>query len=283
MSMHHAVGVSAMNEMLRKVTNALNVLRGKKCPPGISVAINLDFSSSQSRTTYKTKDDIYKVKIDPSQLQLNGQANFGPWFLNGQLSFGGYPSGSFSDVFPAVPAANFSGIVNSGTMYDFTVDGGYNFIKVPGWSVGAFGGYYSHSEYMYGMTTGATGSFPVLSTHWQAARAGLMAAHGFFVGNTPFILMGSVTGLYDNLQSGTFNGNGGGVQTDIRLVFPLPNVPLVGNIFAQYTDMNASGNSVGVPMTVNNQNWAFGGGLSLAFGETAARAPAYPVKALPSK
>lgn len=59
----------------------------------------------------------------------------------------------------------------------------------------------------------------------------------------------------------------GGVQTDIRLVFPLPNVPLVGNIFAQFTDMNASGNSVGVPMTVNNQNWAFGGGLTGSFSE----------------
>jgi hypothetical protein len=247
-----------------------------------TVTVNVNYVNLFSTTTFISPTDTLKVKNDPTQVQLNGRANYGPWFLNGQLSFGGNSSGSFTDMFPAFPAANFSGNVNSGPIYDVIADAGYNFLQGPELRVGAFGGYYSLSEYLYGTIAGGTATIPILADHWQAMRVGVSVEKAFSAASWPFLLKLDIAGLpIVNLQSGGLNAHGDGVQGDVRLIVPIPYLPLTGNIFFQDTYMTVSGTSVGVPMTVRNDNWAIGAGLSYSFGGTTHPAPAYPVKAPP--
>jgi hypothetical protein len=265
----------ALDQVSDQITTAISdtgAISQAQCPSTTYVAVNLNYSDMNSTTTFKTATDTLKVHGDPSMVQLSGQAGAGPWFVDGQIDFAGAPSGSYTDMFPAFPAANFTGHVNSGSVYDLTLDGGYNFIQTLDLRIGGFGGYYSLSSYLYGNVGGGIAAAPVLSDHWQAARAGVAFDKAFSIADTPFVFSGSVAGLFDNLQTGAFNGNGNGVQARVQLMFPVPYLPLTGNVFAQYTDMNASGSTAGVPMSVNNQNWAVGAGLSMAIFGTPAGA-----------
>jgi hypothetical protein len=236
-----------------------------------------------STTTITSPTDRQKIKQDPTQAILVGRADFGPWFLTGQVTFAGTPHGSFSDVFPATPAFNTTATVNSGNVYGFNGDAGYTLWNADGWKVGIFGGYYSFNEELYGVFPGFTGTFPLLSDHWRAGEGGVSIDKAFVVGTEPFDLGVTVAGLYDNLRAGAFNGNGGGVRVNGTLSFPLG--PVIGNIYAQYANLNASGSNTGVPLTFKDEVWTVGFGVTYKFGAppASAAAPSYPVKALPPK
>jgi hypothetical protein len=236
-----------------------------------------------STTTITSPTDRQKIKQDPTQAILVGRADFGPWFLTGQVTFAGTPHGSFSDVFPATPAFNTTATVNSGNVYGFNGDAGYTVWNADGWKIGIFGGYYSFNEELYGVFPGFTGTFSLLSDHWRAGEGGVSVDKAFTVGAEPFDLNVTVAGLYDNLRAGAFNGNGGGVRVNGTLSFPLG--PVMGNIYAQYANLNASGSNTGVPLTYKDEVWTVGFGVTYKFGAPApsAAAPTYPVKALPPK
>lgn len=257
------------------------------CPPpqtGSSTGLYLGggYAWNTSTTTITGPTDRKKIRQDPAQAIIVGRANFGPWFLTGQVTFAGTPNGSFSDVFPATPAFNTTATVSSGNVYGFNGDAGYTVWNADGWHVGIFGGYYSFNEELYGMFPGFAGEFPLLSDHWRAGEGGVSIDKVFTIGMEPFDFNVTVAGLYDNLRAGAFNGNGGGVRVNGTLSFPLG--PVMGNIYAQYANLNASGSNTGVPLTFKDEVWTVGFGVTYKFGAPAAAAsPAYPVKALPSK
>jgi hypothetical protein len=236
-----------------------------------------------STTTITSPIDQQKIKQDPTQALLVGRANFGPWFLTGQVTFAGTPHGSFSDVFPATPAFNTTATVNSGNVYGFNGDAGYTVWNADGWKMGIFGGYYSFNEELYGVFPGFAGTFSLLNDHWGAGEGGVSIEKAFMIGAEPFDLGVTVAGLYDNLRAGAFNGNGGGVRVNGTLSFPLG--PVMGNIYAQYANLNASGSNTGAPLTFKDEVWTVGFGVTYKFGASAASAaaPTYPVKALPPK
>jgi hypothetical protein len=277
-------------------TSYLNELKttiwGKKpCDDNSLTSVNLETINwnvgggvveNSSSTTITSSTDRQKIKQDPLQAMLTGRANFGPWFLTGQVTFAGTPSGNFSDVFFATPAFNTTATINSGNVYGFNGDAGYTVWNAGGWKVGIFGGYYSFNEGLYGMFPGFAGTFPLLSDHWRAGEGGVSVDRAFTVGAEPFNLNVTVAGLYDNLRAGAFNGNGGGVRANGTLSFPLG--PVIGNVYAQYANLNASGSNTGVPLTFKDEVWTVGFGVTYKFGvPPAAAAPTYPVKALPPK
>jgi hypothetical protein len=240
-------------------------------PPNgpITVSVNVDYADLTSTTKFKTATDTETIRGDPSLLQLSGKATLGPWFVKGQIEFGNANSGSLADVFPAFPAANFSGSINSGTLYDVIADAGYDFLRGPDYRVGAFGGYYSLNPSLYGTIAGGAAVGPILIDHWQAARVGVDFEETFFAGDRRVVLSANVAGLpFVAIHSGAFYGTGGGVQGEVRLSFPLPNVPLRGDVFVQDTYMTASGSVVGGSMRADNSNWVIGGGLTYSFGAT---------------
>jgi len=258
------------------------------CPPTTQTSMSGLYlggglALNTSTTTITSPTDRQKIKQDPTQAILVGRADFGPWFLTGQVTFAGTPHGSFSDVFPATPAFNTTATVNSGNVYGFNGDAGYTLWNADGWKVGIFGGYYSFNEELYGVFPGFTGTFPLLSDHWRAGEGGVSIDKAFVVGTEPFDLGVTVAGLYDNLRAGAFNGNGGGVRVNGTLSFPLG--PVIGNIYAQYANLNASGSNTGVPLTFKDEVWTVGFGVTYKFGAppASAAAPSYPVKALPPK
>jgi len=93
------------------------------CPPAQTASTGLYLGGglvwNTSTTTITSPTDRQKIKQDPAQAILVGRADFGPWFLTGQVTFAGTPHGSFSDVFPATPAFNTTATVNSGNVYGF--------------------------------------------------------------------------------------------------------------------------------------------------------------------
>jgi hypothetical protein len=225
--------------------------------------VNVDYANVYSATTFTTPTDTLKIHSQTNQVQLSGQANAGPWYLFSQVGFAGAPGGGFSDMFPAFSAANFSGQVNSGSVYSFTADGGYNFIQWPDLRARAFAGYYSFSEYLSGTIAGGTATMPLLSDHWQAARLGFGVEKAFLVdGRAVVIKMDIVCMPLVNLQSGAFNGHGDGASGNLVVSFPIPELPLQGNVFLQDTYMKASGNTFGVPMDVKNNNVTVGAGFT---------------------
>jgi hypothetical protein len=257
------------------------------CPPpqtasSTGLYLGGGYAWNTSTTTITSPTDRQKIKQDPSQAMLTGRANFGPWFLTGQVQFAGAPSGNFSDVFFATPAFNTTATINSGQVYGFNGDAGYTVWNADGWTVGIFGGYYSFNEELYGMFPGFTGTFALLSDHWRAGEGGISVDKAFMIGAEPFDLGVTVAGLYDNLRAGAFNGNGGGVRANGTLSFPLG--PVIGNVYAQYANLN-SGSNTGVPLTFKDEVWTVGFGVTYKFGgpATSASAPSYPVKALPPK
>jgi len=199
---------------------------------------------------------------------LTGGANFGPWFVTGQVTFAGMPHGSFNDVFFATPAFNTTATVNSGNVYGFNGDAGYTLWNADGWKVGMFGGWYSFNEELYGVFPGTTATVSLLSDHWQAGEGGVMVDKAFTLGTLPLDLSVTVAGLADHLRTaGSFSGNGDGWRANGTLSFPLG--PLTGNIYAQYANLNASGNTTtGVPLTFKDEVWTVGFGVTYKFGGT---------------
>ncbi len=255
------------------------------CPPPTQTAglyLGGGYAWNTSTTTITSPTDRQKIKQDPSQAMLTGRANFGPWFLTGQVTFAGTPSGNFSDVFFATPAFNTTATINSGNVYGFNGDAGYTVWNADGWTVGIFGGYYTFNEELSGVFSGFAGTFTLLSDHWRAGEGGVSVDKAFTVGMQPFNLNVTVAGLYDNLRAGAFNGNGGGVRANGTLSFPIG--PVIGNVYAQYANLNASGGNTGVPLTFKDEVWTVGFGVSYKFGAPpAGGTPSYPVKALPAK
>jgi hypothetical protein len=257
------------------------------CPPAQTASstglyLGGGYAWNTSTTTITSMTDRQKIKQDPSQVMLNARANFGPWFLTGQVTFAGTPGGNFSDVFFATPAFNTTATINSGNVYGFNGDAGYNVWTADGWTVGIFGGYYSFNEELYGVFPGFAGTFNLLNDHWRAGEGGVSVDKAFIVGMQPFNLNVTVAGLYDNLRAGAFNGNGGGVRANGTLSFPIG--PVIGNVYAQYANLNASGSNTGVPLTFKDEVWTVGFGVTYKFGAPpAASTPSYPVKALPPK
>ena len=236
---------------------------------------------TSSTTNITSPTDKQKIKYDPGQIMLSGRADVGPLFVSGQVIFAGSPHGTFSDVFPAFPAANFTASVNSGNVYSFNGDAGYTVYSSPDFSVGVFGGYYAFDEFLYGTFPGFMAVFPLLSDQWRAGEGGVTFDKKFAVGAMPFDLRVTAAGLYDHLRAGAFSGNGGGARVSGMLTFPLG--PVSGNIFAQYTDLNASGSNTGVPLQFRNENWSVGAGISYSFGSEPTKSSAPMVFKAPSK
>lgn len=84
-------------------------------------------------------------------------------------------------------------------------------------------------------------------------------------------------------NASAFNGNGGGWRANGTLSFPIG--PVIGNVYAQYANLNASGSNTTVPLTNKDEVWTVGFGVTYKFGAppAAAATPCYPVKALPPK
>jgi hypothetical protein len=252
-------------------------------PPTQSVTINLGGGVvvTSSKTTVQSHIDKLDKNDPTTQAILFGEFDLGPWFVTGQVTFAGTPHGNLSDVFPAFPAANFTGTVNSGQLYGFVGDAGYTVYNSDGWKVGIFGGFYAYDEFDYGMFPGFAAQFPMLATQWRAGEGGVTIDKTFQVGAVPFDFKVTAAGQYDHLRAGMFNGNGGGVRINSMLSFPIG--PVQGNIIAQYADLNASGSNTGVPLTFNTQTWYVGGGISYTFGGPPAASPASMVFKAPSK
>jgi hypothetical protein len=236
----------------------------KDCTPIINGWLLVGYGKNSSQTTITSPTDRQKTKQDPSQAFIAGRVDLGPWFATGQITFAGTPHGTFTDVFPAFPAANTSATINSGQIYGMIGDAGYTVYNSADLKVGVFGGFYSYDEFLYGAFPGFTGQFPLLASQWRAGEGGVNIDKTFMVGSVPFDFSLTAAGLFDHLRSGAFGGNGGGARVSGNLSFPIGAVR--GNVFAQYTDMNASGSNTGVPLTFNNQNWLVGAGISYAFG-----------------
>ena len=233
-----------------------------------AAAANVDFANVYSATKFTSPTDTLKIHSDTNQIQLSGQANVGRWFVSGLIGFAGAPGGGLTDMFPAFPAANFSGTVNSGSVYNFVADGGYNFIQQPDLRVGVFAGYYSFSEYLSGMIGGGSATAPLLSDHWQGARAGVNFDWSFLAGNAPIDVKASAAAMpLVELQSGGLFAHGGGAALHFDLSFPIPNLPLRGHVFVQDDYMNVSGISFGAPMNVKNNNVTYGVGLNILYSE----------------
>jgi len=219
-----------------------------------------------STTTITSPTDRQRIKQDPTQALLTGGANFGPWFITGQVTFAGSPHGSFSDVFFAAPAFNSWAPINSGNVYGVNGDAGYTLWNADGWKIGVFGGYYSFNEELYGVFPGTTATVALLSDHWQAGEGGVMVDKAFTVGTLPLDLNVTVAGLADHLRAaGAVSGNGDGWRANGTLSFPLG--PVTGNIYAQYADLHASGTTTtGVPLTFKDEVWTIGFGVTYKFG-----------------
>jgi len=158
--------------------------------------------------------------------------------------------------------------VNSGSVYGANGDAGYTLWRADGWKIGIFGGWYSFNEELYGVFPGTTATVALLSDHWHAGEGGVMVDKAFTVGTLPLDLSVTVAGLADHLRAaGSFSGNGDGWRANGTLSFPLG--PLTGNIYAQYANLNASGNTTGgVPLTFKDEVWTVGFGVTYKFGET---------------
>ena len=225
-----------------------------------NVVATVDVVDTYSMWKITSPTDQVKTTSDTPQIQFTGEINWGQFYWSGAAMGAGNAHGSYSDTFFGFPIAS-TGTVTGGSKNAFTTSAGFNFINLPGLTVGAFGVYYLDLEALYGNTIfSGPGSFSLLETRSQAAGGGLIVNDAFSIGNMPFVLSASAAALADNVKSGTFNGNGSGWQANAKLTFPVG--PVHANIFAQYTDINASGSPMGVPLTFNNQSWTFGGGLT---------------------
>jgi hypothetical protein len=247
-----------------------------------ALVISTDIVETSSTTTVTSSTDKRKTKYDPTQVMVSGRAEIGSWFVMSQMTFAGSPHGSFSDVFPATPALNFTATVNSGNVYSFEGDAGYTLFRTSDFSVGVFGGYYTFNEFLYGVFPGFAANFSLLSDQWSAGQGGVVFDKKFALGTMPFDLSITAAALSDHLRATAFGANGAGARASGMLSFPLG--PLSANIYAQYTDLNASGSTVGgVPLRYNNQNWAVGGGISYSFGGLSTASTASMVFKAPSK
>ena len=225
-----------------------------------NVVATADVVDAHSTWKITSPTDQVKTTSDTPQLQLTGQINWGPFYLSGAAMGAGNARGSFSDTFFGFPVAT-TGTVTSGSNNAFTASGGYKFINVGTFDVKAFAVYVLRTEALYGNTAfSGSGQFSLLETRSQAAGGGLIVNDAFAVGNVPFLFSGSIAALADNVRSGLFDGNGNGWQANAMLTFPLG--PVRGNLFAQYTAINASGGVLGVPETFENRDWEFGGGIT---------------------
>ncbi len=229
-----------------------------------TVTATVDVVNTHSEWTITSPFDQVKTKSDTPEVRFTGQINWGPFYLSGAAMGAGNARGSFSDTFFGFPVAT-TGTVTSGSNNAFTTSGGFNFFNVAaGLSVGAFAVYDLTLESLYGNTAlSGSGQLSLLETRSQAAGGGLIVNDAFAVGNVPFLFSGSIAALADNVKSGMFDGNGSGWQANAMLTFPLG--PVRGNLYAQYTDINASGNVLGSPLTFDNRTWLFGGGVTAAF------------------
>jgi len=223
----------------------------------------MDVVNAHSMWKITSPTDQVKTTSDTPQLQFTGQINWGSFYLSGSAMGAGNARGSFSDTFFGFPVAT-TGTVTSGSNTAFTAAAGFHFINVAGLSVGAFGVYDLNSESLYGHTAfSGPGELSLLETRSQAVGGGLIVNDAFTVGNVPFLISGSIAALADNVKSGMFDGNGSGWQANTMFTFPLG--PVRGNLFAQYTAINASGSVLGVPETFDNRDWEFGGGITFTF------------------
>ena len=217
-----------------------------------------------SITTFTTAADTYKTRSNSNLLSLQGGVQFGSFFSSTQISVGGpATSGSFSDIFPAFPAANFSGDVTTGKVFEFIQDVGHNFIQLPDLKAGAFVGYHLFTEQL----NGSTAAFPtretlLLDDRWQGVRVGA----GFektFLGSGTSVSMSLVGMPYVTFQSGAFTADGWGMQGNAAITFPVPSVNpnLSFGLFVRDTYTTVSGNTAGpgsVPMDVKNNNFTAG-------------------------
>ena len=172
-------------------------------------------------------------------------------------------SGSFSDVFNAFPAANFSGDVTVGAAFLYTQEFGYNVIQMPGLKAGPFVGYHLFTETLSGSNAAFRApETSILNDRWQAARVGVGFEKTFLDGGTS-ISMSFVGMPFVQFQSGAFTADGWGLQGNAAITLPIPGLqPGFGvSLFARDTYMTVSGTTAGpfpVPMDVKNNNFTAG-------------------------
>jgi hypothetical protein len=232
-------------------------------PFGSGVVLSFDPAEYASgTTTFTTAFDKMTVRYHTEQMEFGGLAYAGPAFAYVKTTVGVDPNGNSTDVFAGGGA--FTSDIRTGMTASLNAVVGYSLFQTPATSLGIMGGYYGSYEPLYGNVPGGMTQFPIMVDTWNAGQAGVFYKQSFTVGSVPFQLWGSVTGLWDRLQSGAFTGDGGGVKANATLSFAAG--PGRIRITGQYTDLNASGNALGLSQQVNAQNWYIGAGYSVPFG-----------------
>jgi hypothetical protein len=230
---------------------------------GPTVLANVDFVDQHSTWTITSPFDRVKTTSDTPELRISGEIDWGRFYWSAAAMGLGDARGNFSDMFFGFPVTT-TGTVSSGTNYAFTTAAGFNVVRWRSVTVDGFALYSTDFESLYGTTMfGGGTNVSLLETHWQAGGGGVRVKDAFTLGNVPMVLSASAAALADNVKSGAFNGNGSGWQADAMLTFPLG--PVHGNLFTQFTGINASGSVMGVPLIYANRNWTFGGGLTGTF------------------
>jgi len=230
--------------------------------PNVTATTDVVITDSMWKVTSPT--DQIKTTSNTPQLQFTAQINWGQFYWSGAARGTGDTRGSFSDTFFGSPIVN-TGTVSSGSNNAFTTSAGYNLINLPGLTAGLFGVYYIDVEALYGTTMfSGPGISSLLETRSQAAGAGFYLTENFHSGPLVGTLSAFAAYLADDVKSGTFNGNGPGWQANAKLTIPVG--PVHVNLFGQFTDINASGSPMGVPLTFKNESWTFGAGLSGSWG-----------------
>jgi hypothetical protein len=228
-----------------------------------AATVNVDFADFNSATTFTSPTDTLKVHSHTSQIQIAGYVDVGSWFASVSVGFAGAPRGSLTDTFPDFPAANFSGTVNSGSVYHGVADVGYNVIQQRDLRVGVFAGYYFLGESLYGTFGMSDVQTSLEDNRWQAGRLGIKYEQSFGGGFTATLDLEGMPVV--DLQSGELNAHGEGAAGGFRFSFPVFNSSLRGNVFVEDTYMRVSGISWGIPMTVKNNNVTVGAGLTAGF------------------
>jgi len=207
-------------------------------------------------TMITSPTDKMTFRYSTPMFAVDGQVNDGRWFANGQVALPAFPNGTSTDTFSGGSSSSFE--INTGLVGIAQASVGYNVYQTPTTQIGVLGQFYASSESLSGVFPGSLTQISLLTDRWLAGGGGAKFDQQVLWGNFAVTFTASAVGLFDNVQSGTFNGNGGGFQTSAGFYVPVG--PMQFGIVGQFTNLNASGSSsLGVPLRYNTQDlgvWA---------------------------
>jgi hypothetical protein len=212
-----------------------------------------DFSATAimlRRVTITSPTDKDTFKYNSPTFQIGGQFNSGRWFANAQVAVPVFPRGTLNESFGGSGSSTFD--INTGLIGIVQASAGYAVYQTPSMQIGLFGQFYASSESLSVALPGSRMEVSLLSDRWLAGGGGVKLDRRVWLGGVPATFSASVAGLFDSVQSGLFHGGGGGVQATAG--FSLPVGPGQFGVSAQYTDLTASGSSLGVPLRQTEQD-----------------------------